>query len=351
MSQIQTMKFTATQIAGILEGKVEGNPNAEVWNVAKIEEGAPGMISFLANPKYTHYIYETQSSIVIVNDDFEATAPIQATLIRVRNAYDSFGKLLAFYDQMTQNKQGVSSLAFVSKSAQCGENLYLGEFAFVGENAKIGNNVKIYPQVYVGDGCTIGDNTVLYPGVKLYRNTVIGKNCILHAGAVLGADGFGFAPQPDGHYEKIPQVGNVVVEDNVEIGANTTIDRATMGSTRIHQGVKLDNLIMLAHNTEVGENTAMAAQTGVSGSTHIGKNCVIAGQCGFVGHIKVADGARIGAQSGILGNIRKADDYMGSPTQPLRQYLVSNARFRHIDEMARKLDALEKELAELKSQK
>ena len=299
------MKFTATQIAGILEGKVEGNPNAEVWNVAKIEEGAPGMISFLANPKYTHYIYETKSSIVIVNDSFEATAPIQATLIRVPDAYACFAKLLAFYDQMTQNKQGVSSLAFVSSTAQCGENLYLGEFAFVGENAKIGHNVKVYPQVYVGDGCVVGDNTVLYPGVKLYRNTVVGSNCILHAGVVIGADGFGFAPQPDGHYEKIPQVGNVVIEDNVEIGANTTIDRATMGSTRIHKGVKLDNLIMLAHNTEVGENTAMAAQTGVSGSTQIGKNCVIAGQCGFVGHIKVADGTQIGAQSGVLGNIKK----------------------------------------------
>ena len=193
------MTFTAIQIAGILEGKVEGNPNAEVWNVAKIEEGAPGMISFLANPKYTHYIYETRSSIVIVNEDFEATAPVQATLIRVHDAYASFAKLLAFYDRMTQNKQGVSSLAFVSSTAQCGENLYLGEFAFVGENAKIGNNVKVYPQVYVGDGCIVGDNTVLYPGVKLYRNTVIGKNCILHAGVVLGADGFGFAPQPDGH--------------------------------------------------------------------------------------------------------------------------------------------------------
>ena len=215
------MKFTATQIAGILEGKVEGNPNAEVWNVAKIEEGAPGMISFLANPKYTHYIYETKSSIVIVNDDFEATAPIQATLIRVPDAYACFAKLLAFYDQMTQNKQGVSSLAFVSSTAQCGENLYLGEFAFVGENARIGNNVKLYPQVYVGDGCVIGDNTVLYPGVKLYRNTVVGNNCIIHAGVVIGADGFGFAPQSDGHYEKIPQVGNVVIEDNVEIGANT----------------------------------------------------------------------------------------------------------------------------------
>ena len=345
------MKFTATQIAGILEGKVEGNPNAEVWNVAKIEEGAPGMISFLANPKYTHYIYETKSSIVIVNDNFEATAPIQATLIRVPDAYACFAKLLAFYDQMTQNKQGVSSLAFVSSTAQCGENLYLGEFAFVGENAKIGNNVKLYPQVYVGDGCVIGDNTVLYPGVKLYRNTVVGKNCILHAGVVLGADGFGFAPQPDGHYEKIPQVGNVVVEDNVEIGANTTIDRATMGSTHIHKGVKLDNLIMLAHNTEVGENTAMAAQTGVSGSTHIGKNCVIAGQCGFVGHIKVADGTKIGAQSGILGNIRKADELMGSPTQPLRQYLKSMAHVRRLDEMSKTIDALKKELAELKGEK
>ena len=345
------MKFTATQIAGILEGKVEGNPNAEVWNVAKIEEGAPGMISFLANPKYTHYIYETQSSVVIVNDDFEATAPLQTTLIRVTDAYASFAKLLAFYDQMTQNKQGVSSLAFVSKSAQCGEKLYLGEFVFVGENAKIGNNVKLYPQVYVGDGCIIGDNTVLYPGVKLYRNTVVGKNCILHAGAVLGADGFGFAPQPDGHYEKIPQVGNVVVDDNVEIGANTTIDRSTMGSTRVHKGVKLDNLIHLAHNVEVGENSALAAQVGVSGSTHLGKNCVVGGQSGFVGHITIADGSKFGGQSGIMGSIKEENqEFMGTPIQPLRKYLVSNARFRHIDEMARKLEALEKELAELKKQ-
>ena len=338
------MKFTATQIAGILEGKVEGNPNAEVWNVAKIEEGAPGMISFLANPKYTHYIYETQSSIVIVNDDFEATAPVKATLIRVPDAYASFAKLLAFYDQMTQNKQGVSSLAFVSKSAQCGENLYLGEFVFVGENAKIGNNVKLYPQVYVGDGCVIGENTVLYPGVKL--------NCILHAGAVLGADGFGFAPQPDGHYEKIPQVGNVVIEDNVEIGANTTIDRSTMGSTRVHKGVKLDNLVHLAHNVEVGENSALAAQVGVSGSTHLGRNCVVGGQSGFVGHINIADGSKFGGQSGIMGSIKQENqEFMGTPIQPLRQYLVSNARFRHIDEMARKLEKLENELAELKDGK
>lgn len=346
------MKFTATQIAELLEGRVEGNPNAEVWNVAKIEEGASGMLSFLANPKYTHYIYETQSSVVIVNDDFEPTAPIKTTLIRVPDAYASFAKLLAFYDQMTQDKQGVSSLAFVSKSAQCGENLYLGEFAFVGEHVRIGNNVKIYPQVYIGDGSVIGDNTTLYPGVKLYRNTMVGKNCILHAGVVLGADGFGFAPQPDGHYEKIPQVGNVVVEDNVEIGANTAIDRSTMGSTMVHKGVKLDNLIHLAHNTEVGENTAMAAQVGVSGSTHIGKNCVVGGQSGFVGHLTIADGSKFGGQSGIMGSIKQENqEFMGTPIQPLRQYLVSNARFRHIDEMARKLEKLEKELAEMKTKK
>ncbi len=344
------MRFTATQIADLLSGKVEGNPNAEVWNVAKIEEGAPGMLSFLANPKYTHYIYETQSSVVIVNDDFVSTAPISATLIRVPDAYASFAKLLAFYDQMSQNKQGSSSLAFVSSTAQCGESVYLGEFAFVGENAKIGNNVKVYPQVYVGDNCVVGDNTVLYPGVKLYRNTVVGQNCILHAGVVIGADGFGFAPQADGHYEKIPQVGNVVIEDNVEIGANTTIDRSTMGSTRIHKGVKLDNLIHLAHNVEIGENSALAAQVGVSGSTRLGKNCVVGGQSGFVGHINIADGSQFGGQSGIMGSIKEENQaFMGTPIQPLRQYLVSNARFRHLDEMARKLDALEKELAVLKS--
>ena len=344
------MKFTATQIAELLSGKVEGNPNAEVWNVAKIEEGAQGMISFLANPKYTHYIYETQSSVVIVNEDFEATAPIQTTLIRVKDAYAAFAQLLTFYDQMCQDKQGVSSLAFVSSSAQYGENLYLGEFAFVGENAKIGNNVKLYPQVYVGDGCVIGDNTVLYPGVKLYRNTVIGKNCILHAGAVLGADGFGFAPQPDGHYEKIPQVGNVVVDDNVEIGANTTIDRSTMGSTHIHKGVKIDNLVHLAHNVEVGENTAMAAQVGVSGSTHLGKNCVIGGQSGFVGHLHIADGSKFGGQSGIMGSIKEENQaFMGTPIQPLKKYLVSNARFRHIDEMARTIEKLKKEVEALKA--
>lgn len=344
------MKFLASQIAALLNGTVEGNPETEVWNVAKIEEGAPGMLSFLANPKYTPYIYETQSSVVIVNKTFVAEKPVTATLIRVDDAYASFAKLLAFYDQITQDKQGVSSLAFMSPTAKYGENLYLGEFAFVGENVTLGNNVKVYPQVFIGDGCVIGDNTVLYPGVRLYRNTVIGQRCVIHAGAVIGADGFGFVPQEDGHYEKIPQVGNVQIDDDVEIGANTTIDRSTMGSTHVHKGVKLDNLVHLAHNVEVGENTAMAAQVGVSGSTHLGKNCVVGGQTGFVGHLHIANGSKFGGQCGVMGSIKEENqEFMGTPIQPLRQYLVANARFRHIDEMARKLEALEKELAALKS--
>ena len=346
------MKFLASQIAALLNGTVEGNPDTEVWNVAKIEEGAPGMLSFLANPKYIPYIYENKSSVVIVNKDFVAEKPIAATLIRVDDAYASFAKLLAFYDHLSQDKKGVSSLAFVSSTAKCGENLYLGEFAFIGENVTLGNNVKVYPQVYVGDGCVIGDNTVLYPGVRLYRNTVVGRRCIIHAGAVIGADGFGFAPQEDGHYEKIPQVGNVVIDDDVEIGANTTIDRSTMGSTHVHKGVKLDNLIHLAHNVEIGENSALAAQVGVSGSTHLGKNCVVGGQSGFVGHIHIANGSKFGGQCGVMGSIKEENqEFMGTPIQPLRQYLVSNARFRHIDEMARKLDALEKEIERLKSER
>lgn len=344
------MRFSASQIAALLSGTVEGDPNIEVCNVAKIEEGAPGMLSFLANPKYTPYIYTTKSSVVIVNNDFVAKEPVAATLIRVDDAYASFAKLLAFYDAMSNQKEGVSSLAFVSSTAQCGEHVYLGEFAFVGEHAVIGNNVKVYPQVYIGDGCVIGDDTVLYPGVRLYRQTVVGKRCVVHAGAVIGADGFGFAPQPDGHYEKIPQVGNVVIDDDVEVGANTTIDRSTMGSTRIHKGVKLDNLVHLAHNVEVGEHSALAAQVGVSGSTHLGKHCVVGGQSGFVGHLHIADGSKFGGQSGIMGSIKEANqEFMGTPIQPLRQYLVSNARFRHIDEMMRKIEALEKELSELKS--
>lgn len=344
------MTFTALQIAELVSGKVEGNPDTEVSNVARIEEGAQGMLSFLANPKYTSYIYSTKSSVVIVNDDFEPKAPIAATLIRVPDAYAAFATLLNYYDKMLNTKSGVSSLAFVSKTARCGEVAYLGEFAYLGENVVVGNNVKIYPQVYVGDNSVIGDNTTLYPGVKLYRNTVVGKNCILHAGVVVGADGFGFAPQADGHYEKVPQMGNVVIEDDVEIGANTTIDRSTMGSTRIGRGVKLDNLIMIAHNVEVGDDTVMAAQTGVSGSTHLGCRCVVGGQVGFAGHLHIADRSKFGAQSGIQGDIKEPDKaFMGSPAIPLRQYQRNFIRYKNIDALFKKVDQLEKQLEELKS--
>ena len=341
--------FTASQIAGLLSGKVEGDANAEISKVARIEEGAPGMLSFLANPKYTPYIYNTKSSIVIVNDDFEPKAPVSATLIRVPDAYAAFAMLLNYYDKMMGAKKGVSSLAFVSETARYGESIYLGEFAYLGENVVVGNDVKIYPQVYVGDNSVIGDGTVLYPGVKLYRNTVVGKNCTLHAGVVVGGDGFGFAPQADGHYDKVPQVGNVVIEDDVEIGANTTIDRSTMGSTRICKGVKLDNLIMIAHNVEVGENTVVAAQTGVSGSTHLGKHCVVGGQVGFAGHLHIADGSSFGAQSGIQGDIEEPGKaFMGSPAVPLRQFQRNFIRLKQLEDLFKKVDELEKQIEALK---
>lgn len=342
------MKFTAAQIAELISGKVEGNPDAVVTNVAKIEEGAPGMLSFLANPKYIHYIYETESSVVIVNDDFEPKVPVKATLIRVPDAYASFASLLSYYNQMVNDRHGVSSLAFVSDSATYGENLYLGEFSFLGNNVKVGKNVKIYPQVYVGDNSVIGDGSILYPGVKLYHDTVIGSRCIIHAGVVMGADGFGFAPQDDGHYEKIPQVGNVVVEDDVEIGANTTIDRSTMGSTRIMKGVKIDDMVMIAHNVVIGSNTVIAAQTGISGSTQLGSNCVVGGQVGFAGHLHIADGSKFGAQSGIQGDIDEPGKaFMGSPAMPLLQYQRMFIRNKQLDSLAKKVDELEKKLSSL----
>ncbi len=337
------MEFTALQIATLLSGKVEGDPDVKVSNKAKKEEGSPGMLSFLSNPKNTPYIYTTRSSIVLVNDSFQPTEPITATLIRVPDAYAAFAQLLAIYQQYVGNKVGVSSLSFISDDAKYGEDVYIGEFAFVGRRAKIGDRVKIYPQVYVGDDVVIGDDTVLYPGVKLYANTVVGKNCIIHAGAVLGADGFGFVPQPDHTYKKLPQIGNVVVADDVEIGANTTIDCATMGSTRIGKGVKLDNLIQVAHNVEIGENTGMAAQSGISGSTKIGRNCIIAGQVGIVGHIDIADNTSIAAQSGVLGSIREeGKKFMGSPAYHYNDYMRDVVR-------QRKLESLEKRVAELES--
>jgi UDP-3-O-[3-hydroxymyristoyl] glucosamine N-acyltransferase len=343
------MEFSAIQIATFLSGTVEGDPEVKVYNVAKIEEGAPGMLSFLANPKYSQYLYTTQSSIVLINNDFELQDKVSATLIRVPDAYAAFAQLLGLYQQFMQSKSGVSSLSFISKDATYGEDVYIGEFAFIGERAKIGNRVKIYPQVYIGDDVVIGDDTVIYAGAKLYAQTVVGKSCILHSGCVIGADGFGFAPQEDGSYNKIPQIGNVVLGDNVEIGANTCVDCATMGSTRIKDGVKLDNLIQIAHNVEVGTNTAIAAQTGVSGSTKIGKNCVIAGQVGMVGHIHIADKTKIGAQSGILGSVKKeGEELMGSPAIKLRDYLKMSVYTKNIEKLVKRVEELEKKLNDYK---
>lgn len=344
------VEFTAAQIAALLGGKVEGDPEAKVWNVARIEDGAPGMLSFLANPKYIHYLYDTKSTIVLVNEDFEPTEKVTTTMIRVKNAYDSFAQLLAIYQEYTNNKVGISEQAFISSDAEYGENCYIGEFAYIGERVKIGQNVKIYPQSYIGDDAVIGDNTVIYAGVKLYAMTHIGKNCIIHAGAVLGADGFGFAPQPDGTYKKIPQIGNVLVGDNVEIGANTTIDRSTMESTKIHDGVKLDNLIQIAHNVEVGENTAMAAQVGISGSTHIGKNCIIAGQAGLSGHLTIADRTIIGPQAGLTKGISTSGkSVLGSPAYDYNKFMKDVVRQRNINKLEDRIAELEKKLADLLS--
>ena len=344
------VEFTAAQIAALLGGKVEGDQETKVWNVARIEYGAPGMLSFLSNPKYIHYLYETQSSIVLVNEEFEPTEPVKTTMIRVKNAYESFAQLLAIYQEYTGNKVGISENAYISSDAKYGDNCYIGEFAYIGERVKIGQNVKIYPQCYIGDDVVIGDNTVIYAGVKLYAMTHIGKGCIIHSGAVLGADGFGFVPQPDGTYKKIPQIGNVLVGDNVEIGANTTIDRSTMESTKIHNGVKLDNLIQIAHNVEVGENTAMAAQVGISGSTHVGKNCIVAGQVGISGHLKIADRTIIGPQAGLTkGVAQPGKSIIGSPAYDYVKFMKDVVRQRNIDKLEDKVAELEKKLEELLS--
>lgn len=344
------IEFTAEQIATLLGGKVEGDPNAKVWNVARIEDGAPGMLSFLSNPKYIHYLYTTASTIVLVNEDFEPTEEVKTTMIRVQNAYDSFAQLLAIYQEYTNNKVGVSEHAYISSDAKYGANCYIGEFAYIGERVTIGENVKIYPHSYIGDDVVIGDNTVIYAGVKLYAMTHIGKQCIIHAGAVLGADGFGFAPQPDGTYKKIPQIGNVLVGDNVEIGANTTIDRSTIESTKIHDGVKLDNLIQIAHNVEVGENTAMAAQVGIAGSAHIGKNCIVAGQVGISGHLTIADRTIIGPQAGLTKGVTESGkSIIGSPAYDYNKFMKDVVRQRNIDKLEDRISVLEKKLADLLS--
>ncbi|HOD10238.1 MAG TPA: UDP-3-O-(3-hydroxymyristoyl)glucosamine N-acyltransferase, partial [Flavobacterium sp.] len=279
------MKFTASQIAGILEGEVVGNPNAEVNKLAKIEEATAGSLTFLANPKYVNFIYTTDATITIVNATFEPENEITTTLIKVEDAYLAFSKLLEYYNQVKLMKSGIEQPSVISEGVTYGDNLYLGSFCYVGKNVTIGKNVKIYPNSFIGDNVTIGDDCVFFAGVRVYSETIIGNNCVIHSGSIVGSDGFGFAPQEDGSFSKIPQIGNVILEDDVEVGSCTTIDRATLGSTIIRKGVKLDNQIQIAHNVEIGENTVIAAQTGIAGSTKIGKNCMIGGQVGFAGHI------------------------------------------------------------------
>lgn len=336
------MQFTAQQIAAMVGGTIVGNPEAAVSTVAKIEEGTPGAISFLANPKYTHYIYETQSSIVLVRNDFEPEQPVSATLIKVADPYATVAQLLQMVAQMTEPVYtGVEQPSFVSEGVDLPEGTYVGAFAYIGKNVSLGKNVKIYPQAYIGENVTIGDNTVIKPGVKIYHGCRIGANCILHAGVVIGADGFGFAPV-DGHYNKIPQIGNVVIEDNVELGANTCVDRATMGSTIIRKGVKLDNLIQVAHNCEIGENTVMASQVGVAGSTKIGARCMVAGQVGFAGHIHVGDDTQIGAQSGIPNNVEPGRRIMGYPAIDAREWARQAVYIKKLPELYKRVDKLEK---------
>ncbi|GAB4312563.1 MAG: UDP-3-O-(3-hydroxymyristoyl)glucosamine N-acyltransferase [Bacteroidales bacterium] len=344
------MEFSARDIARILNGSIEGNPDVTVNNVSKIEEGKPGTITFLANPKYTQYIYSTNASIVIVRNDFQAENPVSATLIRVEDPYTAFAKLLEAYNQIKQDKKGISDLAYIDSSATVGNDCYVGEFAYIGRNVSVGNNCRIYPQVYLGDNVVVGDNTTLYPGVKIYAENKIGSDCIIHAGVVIGSDGFGFAPQQEGNYSKVAQIGNVIVEDHVEIGANTTIDRATLGSTIIRKGVKLDNLIQIAHNVEIGEHTVISAQTGVSGSTKIGKFCMIGGQVGFINHITIADEVKIAAQSGVGKSItEKGAIVQGSPAFEISKYRKSYIHFRNLDNLARELNSLRKRLDELEN--
>jgi UDP-3-O-[3-hydroxymyristoyl] glucosamine N-acyltransferase len=345
------MEFSAQQIAQIIKGQVEGNIDVKVGNFSKIEEGKPGTITFLSNPKYASFIYETQASIALVNDDFspEKELPSTLTLIRVPNAYAALAQLLSLVESYKPKKRGIETPSFISPSAKLSENNYIGAFAYIGEEVELGENVAIYPNAYIGDRVQIGDNTVIYAGVKIYENCRIGKNCIIHAGAVIGADGFGFAKEGD-IYKKIPQLGNVVIEDQVEIGANTTIDRAVMDSTIIRQGVKLDNLIQIAHNVELGENTVIAAQAGISGSTKVGKNCIMAGQVGLGGHIKIGDNVSIGAQSGIISNIEEGRNIMGSPAIDVKNFFRSSIIFSKLPDMYKQLHQLQKEIELLKNE-
>lgn len=339
-----TMKFTAAQISAILEGEVEGNPDVEVFKLSKIEEGQEGSLTFLANPKYTQYIYSTQASITIVDKNFVPDEKLSTTLIRVENPYQSFSKLLEYYHQIKQHKSGIESPVFRADSAELGKDIYLGAFSYLGENVKVGDNVKIYPNVYIGDNVTIGDNVVIFAGAKIYSDTVIGSHCVIHSGVIIGADGFGFVPDTNGEYNKVPQTGNVIIEDYVDIGANTTIDRATLGSTIIRRGVKLDNQIQIAHNVEIGENTVIAAQSGIAGSSKIGKGCMIGGQVGIAGHLVIGNNVKIQAQSGIGRNVKDNEVLQGSPALAYGDYNKSYVHFKNLPKLADSIRDIQKKL-------
>ena len=340
------MEFTAEQIATVIGGRVEGNKDAKVHTFAKIEEGTEGAISFLSNPKYTHYLYDTKSSIVIVNEDVELEKDVDATLIRVPNAYESIAKLLQIYEASKPKKTGVAPQAYIAPSAKLGNNCYVGPFAYIGEGAEIGDGCQIYPHAVVGDNVKVGSNCIFYPNTTIYQGCKIGNNVTIHAGSVIGADGFGFAPGANG-YDKIPQIGIVVIEDNVEIGANTCVDRSTMGATVIHKGVKLDNLVQVAHNVEIGENTVMSAQVGIAGSTKVGSWCMFGGQVGLAGHITIGDKTFLGAQSGVPGSLKGGEELIGTPPMNPRQYFKSQAIFRRLPDMYKDLNDAKKKIEEL----
>lgn len=347
------MQFSAAQIAQLIQGTIEGNPNAVIHSFGKIEEASEGQLSFLANPKYEDYLYKTRASIIIINASQELEEPVKATIIRVPNAYSAFATLLSKYQEIaTSNLSGIQDPSYISETASLGENIFVGAFSYIGNNVQIGNNVKILPQVYIGDNVVIGNDCILHPGVRVLYDCKLGNNVTIHAGSVIGSDGFGFAPQADGSFQKVPQIGNVVIEDHVEIGANATIDRATMGSTYIHSGAKLDNLIQVAHNVEVGKNTVIAAQAGVSGSTKIGNNVMIGGQAGIVGHIQIADGTKINAQSGVSKSVKQPNSSLtGSPAFDYASALRSQALTRNLPEMEKRIKDLENLVRQLIAEK
>ncbi|WP_178985267.1 UDP-3-O-(3-hydroxymyristoyl)glucosamine N-acyltransferase [Winogradskyella helgolandensis] len=338
------MKFTAEKIADILEGIVVGDPNIEVFKLSKIEEGTQGSLTFLSNLKYTHYIYTTEASITIVNSSFEPEKPISTTLIKVEDAYEGFSKLMEYYDRIKSLKSGIEQPCFIAETVKVPDSVYIGAFAYIGNNVTIGENVKIHPNAYVGDNVIIGDDTTIYPGAKVYSDCVIGKKCVINSGVIVGADGFGFAPNKNGSYSKIPQIGNVILEDEVDIGAGTTIDRATMGSTILRFGVKLDNQIQIAHNVEIGKNTVIAAQSGVAGSTKIGEHCQIGGQVGIAGHLVIGNNVKVQAQSGIGRNVKDNEVLQGSPSFGYSDWNKSYVYFKNLPKLAKTINELEKKV-------